>query len=252
MKKVTLGGHIFEFYDAIDTLPIKQFHLYTKYILVLSGIGDSIDAIDNHIGKIASYIQNDPKRAVNELLNYRRCLYSIMTEADYRHKANLCLIKSVDGKKWEDFTDDGIQQLYEMVTTEEERKMKQFEIELKRKLDEELMTYFPEMFATSIEKNQDDLLRRRAMLQLAEILEGVDNTEAIKAIDNQLYAMADTNNFEGNESAEIALDKRFEEMCLILAKEFGGAAKKFSVMEFYTANKILADRQKQLNKARKK
>ena len=252
MRKETLGGHIFEFYDTIDALPIKQFHLYTKHILVLSGIGDSIEAIDGHIGRIASYIETDPKRAVNELLNYRRCLYSIATEADYRHKANLCLVKSVDGKKWEDFTDDGINELYEMVTTEEERTLRKMEYELKRKIDEELMTYFPEMFATSIEKNQTDLLYRRAMLQLAEITDGVDNSEAIKLIDNQLYAMVDTHNFEGNDSAEVELDKRFEEMCLILAKEFGGAAKKFSVMEFYTANKILADRQKQMNKARKK
>jgi hypothetical protein len=122
----------------------------------------------------------------------------------------------------------------------------------KRKLDEELMTYFPELFASSVEKNQTDLLYRRALLQLAEITDGVDNTEAIRAIDGQIYAMADTPNFEGNASAEIEIDKRFEEMCLVIAKEFGGKVKGYSVMEFYTANKILADRQKQLNKTRKK
>lgn len=252
MKKETLGGHIFEFYDSIDTLPIKQFHLYTKYALVLSGIGDDLSAIDAHISKITSFIQNDQKRAINELLNYRRCLFSIIMEQDYRHKANLCLVKMVDGKKWEDFTDDGINILYEMVTTEEERKVRKIEDELKARLDEELMTYFPEMFATSIEKNQTELLRKRAMLQLAEIIDDVDNSEPIRALDGQIYAMTDTRNFEGKASAEVELDKQFEEMCLVLAKEFGGKVKEYSVMEFYTANKMLNERQKQLSKMRKK
>lgn len=252
MKKETISGHIFEFHDNISSLPVKQFHLYTKYTLVASGIGDNIDAIDSHISKIVSYIDKDPKRAKNELLNYRRCLFSIITEADYRHKANLCLVKSVDGKNWTDFTEGGIDKLYEMVTTAEERALRVLENELKRKLDDELMTYFPELFASSVEKNQTDLLYHRALLQLAEITDGVDNTEAIRAIDGQIYAMADTPNFEGNASAEIEIDKRFEEMCLVIAKEFGGKVKGYSVMEFYTANKILADRQKQLNKTRKK
>lgn len=252
MKKATISGHIFEFYDSIDSLPIKQFHLYTKYMLIYSGIGDGIEGIDAHIGKIASYINTDPKRAINELLNYRRCLYSIMTETDYRHKANMCLVKSVDNKEWTDYTEDGINSLYEMVTTEEERTMRELGLSLKRRIDDELMTYFPEMFSTSVEKNQTDLLRRRALLQLAEIMEGADNTEAIKALESQIYAMADTRNFEGTGSAEIETDKRFEEMCLVLAKEFGGKVKDYSVMEFYSANKLLNERQKQMNKTRKK
>ena len=252
MKKETLGGHIFEFYDSIDHLPIRQFHLYTKYALVTSQIGDDFGAIESHITKIASFIQNDPKRALNELLNYRRCLYAVLGEQDYRHKANLCLVKTVDGKKWENFTDDGINRLYKMVTTEEERKVRQIEDELKARLDEELMTYFPDMFSTSVEKNQLELLRKRALLQLAEILEDADNTEAIKAIDGRIYAMTDTKNFEGKTSAEVELDRQFEEMCLVLAKEFGGKVKDYSVMEFYTANKMLAERQKQLSKMRKK
>lgn len=252
MRKETLGGHIFMFHDSIETLPAKQFHLYTKYVLVLSGIGDSIDAIDTHISKIASYITSDPKRAVNELMNYRKCLYSIMTGADYRHKANMCLVKSVDGKAWTDFTDSGINALYEMCNTEEERKLRQLEGDLKRRLDEELMTYFPDMFLSSIEKEQNDLLYKRAKLQLSEIIEGQDHSDMIKTIDNRLLAMMETKNFEGRESAEVELDKQFEEMCLVLAKEFGGRVKNYSVMEFYTANKILADRQKQLNKKLKK
>lgn len=252
MRKETLGGHTFEFYDTIDSLPAKRFHLYTKHILVLTGIGDSLDSIDSHIEKLVSYIQNDPKRAMNELMNYRRCIYAIMTEADYRHKANLCLVKKVDGQEWTDFSEEGINTLYEMVNTEEERKLRQLEGELRHRIDEELMTYFPDIFHTSLEKEQTTLLYRRAKLQLAEIINGEDNTDAIKVIDNQLLAMYESKIFEGRENAEVELDKQFEEMCLVLAKEFGGRVKDYSVMEFYTANKILSDRQKQMNKARKK
>lgn len=251
MRKETIAGHTFEFYDSIDMLPIRQFHLYTKHILVQSGIGDGIESIDSHIGKIASYIKNDPNRAVNELLNYRKCLYTILGEQDYRHKANLCLVKSVDGKVWEDFSDDGINTLYEMVTTEQERKMRDIEAALKKRLDEELMTYFPELFATSIEKNELETIRKRAMLQLAEIIDGVDNTGAIEALNDRIMAMQDTKSFDGRANAEIEADKNFEQMCLILAKEFGGKVKDYTVMEFYSANRLLNEQQKQL-KTRKK
>lgn len=252
MKTERINGHEFEFYDSIDSLPINQFHLYSKYALVLSGIGDGIEGIDSHINKIASFIKEDPQRAVRELLNYRRNLYSVLMEEDYKHKANLCLVKSVDGEKWTDYTDSGISRLYEMVTDATEREMAEIEASIREKLDNELMTYFPEIFDSSLDKNYTELLRRRAMLQLSEIIDNTDQTEAIRALDSRILSMSESKNFEGKESAEIAFDKQFETMCLVLAKEFGGIVKNYTVMEFYTANRMLKEEQDQMNKMSKK
>ena len=44
------------------------------------------------------------------------------------------------------------------------------------------------------------------------------------------------------------LDKQFEDMCLLMAKEFGGGIKRYTTMEFYTAFERLT---KQYNEAKK-
>ena len=52
MKEEKINGHRFEFYDSIEDLPIVRFHKYSKYMLVASGIGDSIADVDEHIERI--------------------------------------------------------------------------------------------------------------------------------------------------------------------------------------------------------
>lgn len=252
MKKEIIKGHTIEFYDSIDVLPITQFHQFSKYMLLESGIGCDIEAIDTHINRIASFMRTDPKKAARELLNYRRTLFSIANGLDYRHKAFMCLVKTVDGTIWTDFTDGGIDTLYNMITTESERKMVEIESKIHSKIDEELMTYFPEIFDASVEKNYTELLRRRAFLQLAEILDGEDNTEQIQDLTDTMINFYDPKSFEGKENAEVEFDKRFEEMCLIMAKEFGGMIKGYSVMEFYSAQKLLKEQQEQLKKIKHK
>lgn len=252
MRTESINGHEFVFYDSIDMLPICQFHLFGKYALVDSGIGSDLGSVDAHIERIASFVHTDPKKAVREILNYRRCLYSILNEADYRHKAFMCLVQYVDGKAWTDFSDAGIDKLYGMVMSASEQKVVAIEDEIKRKIDSELAEYFPETFDSSVDKNYLDLLRRRAFLQLSEIIDREDHTQEIKDLTDRIFNFYDPKNFEGKESAEVKFDKDFEQMCLILAKEFSGKVKDYTVMEFYSAQKLLKDEQEQMKKLKNK
>lgn len=252
MRTESIKGHEFEFYDSIDVLPICQFHLFSKYALVDSGIGDDFSSVETHINRIASFVNTNPKKAMRELLNYRRCLYSILNEADYRHRAFMCLVKSVDGNDWTDFTDTGIDKLYGMVMTEAEQKMLKLEDEIKRKVDKELAEYFPDIFDSSTDKNYLELLRRRAFLQLSEIIDREDHTAEIKDLTDRIFDYYDPKSFEGKESAEVKFDKDFEQMCLIMAKEFGGRVKDYTVMEFYSAQRLLKEQQDQMKKLKTK
>lgn len=247
-----INGHKFEFYETIDSLPISQFHLYSKYALVQSGIGDSLADIDTHLNRIMSFLRNDVKKASQEILNLRRNIYAILNEDDFRHKAILCLVKNVDGKKWTEWTDEGINTLYGMILSEPLRKMIEIEDKIKSRLDAELMQYFPEIFASSIEKNYNETLRQRALLQLSEIIDKEDHTEQIQALTDKIFWYYDPKNFEGNKSAEIEFDKQFEEMCLAISREFGGIVKNYTVMEFYSAQNMLIAQQKELKKMQKK
>ena len=58
--------------------------------------------------------------------------------------------------------------------------------------------------------------------------------------------------FDGKESVELQFDKQFEQMCLALSKEFGGKAKEYSVMEYYSAYERLERINKELERIKKK
>lgn len=229
-----LGGHDVSFYDSVEDLPIVQFHRYSKYLLVESGIGDSIQDIDRHLTRIINFL-NDPKKAYQEVLNLRQCLVFIVSEQDVHNKATLCLVKSVDGKDWTDFSDSGLDELYSLVGGARVGDLEKLALDVRNKIDENLLQYFPKVFEDARQKNYVDLLRKRAVLQLGEIVNGDNNKDKIKGVTENIYKMHSPKGFNGNESEEIRFDKQFEDMCLVMAKEFGGGIKKYTTMEFYTA-----------------
>lgn len=243
-----LNKHTFELYEAIEDLPITQFHKYSKFLLVEGGIGDSIQDIDAHITKILQFLKTDVNKAHQEILNMRQCIYMVANELDIHNKATLCLVKSVDGKPWTNFSDSGIEALYKMVGGAKVKEFNEIRNIIQEKIDRELKLYFPKIFENSVEKNYTDLLRKRAMLQLSEMIDGEDNKEAIEKVTNEIMSRQNPKNFEGSESEEIKFDKQFEDMCLAMSKEFGGMVKGYSVMEFYSAYSRLDKQQEEIKK----
>ena len=251
MVEKSISGHKVVFYDGIEELPIIQFHRYSKYVLIDSNIGDNIADIDRHITKIVNFL-GDPRKAYTELNNLRQNMYFVVEGQDIHHKSTLCLVKSIDGKDWEDFSDSGLEELYNMLNKASVGEMEELANNLRGAIDRALEQYFPSIFDSTEQKNINDLLHRRAMLQLATIVSGEDNDEKIRGVDAQLFARQRPKNFIGEQSEEIRFDKQFEEMCLTLAKEFGGNIKRFTTMEFYSAVEKLNKDSKELKKLKKK
>ena len=100
----------------------------------------------------------------------------------------------------------------------------------------------------SSQKNFTDLLRKRALLQLTAMVKGEDNKSEIESVDESIHRMQNPKGFIGQDSEEVRYDKQFEDMCLLMAKEFGGGIKKYTTMEFYTAFERLT---RQYNEAKK-
>lgn len=246
-----LNKHKVVFYDNVEDLPIVQFHRYSKYLLVEGGIGDTIQDIDKHISRIMNYL-GDAKKAHQELLNLRQCLYMVATEQDIHNKTTLCLVKSVDGKCWEDFSDSGLDELYNLIQTSAQKELDELSEELRGKIDSNLSQYFPHIFEDASQKNYIDLVRKRALLQIGEMVNGEDNKKEIEEVTKKMYESSVPKNFNGQDSEEIKFDKQFEDMCLSMAREFGGGIKKFTTMEFYTAFERLSRESNELKKRRKK
>lgn len=249
-----IGGHKVTLYDNIEDLPIVQFHRYGKFLLVEGGVGDTIQDIDRHITRVANFL-DDKKKAVQELMNLRHCLYVVATEQDIRTKATLCLVKSVDGQEWTDFSDSGLQRLYELLNGATVKELNELAGKVREAIDENLLQYFPSVFEDSSQKNFTDLLRKRALLQLVAISKGEDKKDEIESVNASIRRMQHPKGFIGQDSEEVRFDKQFEDMCLLMAKEFGGGIKKYTTMEFYTAYERLtrqADEAKKLRNRRTK
>lgn len=247
MIERSVAGHKLVFYDSVEDLPIVQFHRYSKFLLVESGVGDNINDIDRHITKIFNFF-GDRKKMQQELLNLRQCLYVIATEQDIHNKATLCLVRSVDGKVWEDFSDSGLDELYKLVNKASVKELDTIAAQVREAIDENLIQYFPKVFEDSTQKNYTDLLRKRALLQVTSIVNGEDNESEIKQVEQSIYRMQNPKGYMGQDSEEVRFDKQFEDMCLLMAKEFGGGIKKYTTMEFYTAFERLT---RQYNEAKK-
>lgn len=247
MIEKSIGGHEVAFYDSVEDLPIVQFHRYSKYLLVEGGIGDNISDIDRHISRIMKFL-DDKRKATQELLNLRQCIYVVATEQDIRMKATLCLIKSVDGKDWADFSDSGLERLYLMLNKASVKEMDALAAEVRDAIDEHLVQYFPKVFEDSTQKNFTDLLRKRALLQINAMVRGEDNKDEIARVEADINQMQNPKGYMGQDSEEVRFDKQFEDMCLLMAKEFGGGIKKYTTMEFYAAFERLT---RQYNEAKK-
>lgn len=251
MREITLNGHRIEIHDDIAELSVERFHQYSRYSLIACGIGDTLADIDKHIKAINELLLVDVKKAQQELLNLRQNLIMVLNERDYRHKSLLFLVISVDGEKWEDFSDNGIDKLYKLVNGAPIAEFDKALSDTIKEIDDQLARYFPEMFEDSLEKNRCDLLRKRAMLQVDEMQNGSDHSEEIEKLSSQIWEKYEPKSYE-NDKAIVEFDRQFENMCLILSKEFQGGVKGYTVMEFYSAYNLLKERDKEMKKFNKK
>ena len=236
MKSLLINKKIVRVYDSIDEMPIINFQKYNKYLLIDSGIGSDADDIDAHIIKIAKFIKaNNSKKALQELQNMRQNMYMVNSEISPKYLAFATLIHSIDGKEVNDLSDDGLKKLLQDLKDIKHSKVINFLLWLKKKVTNELETYFPGDFVNPKEKEAYDKLKNRTLLVLDSIINNTDNTKQIESIDTMMLNMHAPKVFIGSESVEVKYDKQFESTCLLIAQKTNMDARKMTVLQFYNA-----------------
>ena len=236
MKSLLINKKIVRVYDTIDEMPIINFQKYNKYLLIDSGIGSDADDIDAHIIKIAKFIKaNNSKKALQELQNMRQNMYMVNSEISPKYLAFAALIHSIDGKEVNDLSDDGLKKLLQDLKDIKHSKVINFLLWLKKKVTNELETYFPGDFVNPKEKEAYDRLKNRTLLVLDSIINNTDNTKQIESIDAMMLNMHAPKVFIGSESVEVKYDKQFESTCLLIAQKTNMDARKMTVLQFYNA-----------------
>ena len=255
MVTVEIGKHTVEMYDAIDELPIVRFHRYQKLLLVDSGIGSDLDAFDQRIEKTRRYMMAEKyEQAQTELNNLRQCVFLIQGGINVRHMAFAVMVSKVDGKPCEDISDDGLRKVLQMLSDVPEKEVTARLEAVKKKIDGELLLYFPKMFNDSSVKEYFDLLRKRTLAVLDAIIAGdvPSISREVEQLTTQLVTYSNPKVFSGSEGVEIQFDRQFENLCLILSEQLHVKPKEYTVMEFYNAFEFVVQRGKDAEKAQKR
>ena len=256
MVTVKIGKHTVEMYDAIDELPIVRFHKYQKLLLIDAGIGSDIAAFDQRTEKVRRFLMDGkPEQAAKELSNLRQCVWMIQTGISPKNRAFAALVSKIDGKEYTDITDDVVESILDVLKDAPIKELTAQLEAVKKKIDDELMLYFPAIFNDSTIKEYYDILKRRTLAVLNNIVAGKrrpDRTPEIEKLTTALITYTKPQLFSGPESAEIQFDRQFENLCLALSEQLHVKPKEYSVLEFYNAFDFLQERAKQAEKAQKR
>lgn len=239
MVTAKIGKHIVEYYDTIEELPIVRFHKYQKLLLIDAGIGSDVAALDHRLERARRFIKaGKPEQAEREIENLRQCFHFITEGVSPKHLAFAALVAKIDGKECTDISDGAIEGITKTLGDAPTGKIAALLEAVKKKIDAELMLYFPALFNDSEVKEYYDLLRRRTLEVLNGIAEGLekpDGTAVVDALTTKLMTYSHPKLFAGPEGAEVQFEKQFEDLCLALGESLRVEAKRMSVLEFYNA-----------------
>ena len=256
MVTTEIGGHRVEMYDAIDELPIVRFHKYQKLLLLDAGIGGDIAAFDQRIEKTRRFLMaGKTDKAQKELENLRHCVFLMQKGISPQHRALAVLITKIDGVEYNDISDDGLTKVLEILQDTPVKRLNDRLEAVKKKIDTDLMLYFPSIFNDSSVKEYYDILKKRTMAVLQNIIEGKqkpDGTREIDRLTTELLTYSKPQSFSGPEGVEVQFDRQFENLCLALSEQLHIKPKDCSVLEFYNAFDFLQERARAAEKGNKR
>lgn len=252
MVKAKIGGHTVEYYDAIDALPIVRYHRYQKALLIDAGVGADIVSFDQRTERIRRFLmKGDNENARKEMENLRQCVYLIQTGLSPKHLAFAALVHKIDGKIYEDLSDDGLMEVVKILSDGTQEEVQKAVETAKKKIDTDLTLFFPKLFAESEVKEYFDILKKRTLAILKNMMEGVvkpDETEVVEKITTELITYSNPKVFGGSEGLEVTYDRQFENLCLALSSHLNLRPKKCTVLEFYNAFDYLQEQARRNNR----
>lgn len=256
-----MGNHTVEFYDSIEDLPIARFQKFNKLLLIDAGVGSTIMDLDNHLHRMSKYVEKGQFDNFNkEIANLRQNFFLIMSGVLPKHRSFAALVHKIDDKTITDFSDDGLERTFEILSDLAEKDLSDTVSEVKKKLDLECSSYFPNIFESAVSKEYYSKLRdwTLAILEKIQAKEESDQDKISKKIDNladELLLFTEPKVFTGKNNVEIEFDREFDSACMLIAHHLHVDPLNFTVLRFYNAlnyvHETLKREQKQFKKIRK-
>lgn len=251
MKEVEIGGRRVELYDSIEGLPIVRFTAFCKMLLIDSGVGSDLSAVDRHVERVIRFMRNGkPDEAERELRNMRQSVWMVQEGLCPRHLAFAALVRSVDGVGQTDVSEAGLRKVAAMLGDATEKEVSSAMEEAKKKIDAELEVYFPALFDDAEAKEFYDLLAARTRRLLA-LVGGRGDAEGLERITDEVLTFYAPREFGGTKGVEVTFDKDFNRMCVVMSCELGTRPKEETVLEYYSAYEWLREKTKRTNNTKR-
>ena len=249
MKELKIGKHTIELHDDISQLPVKRYHVFMRMLLVDAGIGGDITDFDRHIERVMAYNRKEQREnLLLELKNLRQSVYFILNGINPKLMAFASLVTKCDGKACDDLTDDGLRRVVDILGDVPIADVTATYEAVKKKIDEDLLRYFPKIFDDATIKQYYDNLRERTKLVLQGIIDGQQRTEDINRLTDTLLTWSRPNEFEGMDNAEVRYDRQFEKVCIAMSQNLNVDPKRYTVQEYFSAYEYILDMNKKKNK----
>ena len=110
--EVEVNGHKIVFYGSSETLPIKRYQRFNKYLMIQNDVGSTFEDYDKRSARAIEFLRKDMKeKALEELINRRQMVFNSFEEYVPRNFALAIMVISIDEEKYTDYTEDGLQKI---------------------------------------------------------------------------------------------------------------------------------------------
>jgi hypothetical protein len=104
------NGVNIELYDGIQSLPIKRFQKFNKYLMMSIDIGNSFEDYDSKLRKARQFVASEMySDALQELENQRQTVMNSYNEFFPTGFAFAVLVKKIGEKEYNDISPTGLQ-----------------------------------------------------------------------------------------------------------------------------------------------
>lgn len=250
METLKINNHTIKVYTSIDEMPIVNYQKFNRFLLFEAYVGSDSISLQTHLATALQLIDTNIDKAKNEIMNTINCIQMITNEISPDVLSFCSLIFSIDGKEVTDYSDENLQNILKMLNLENRNTVLKYRDEIKKKIDDELITFFPKMFDSVNDKKHFSHLYRFINLQLDEIINDSNNTTQKERELLDIFKLYSPKVFTGKHSEEVKNIKMFEKTCLIISQNTSLDPKKLTVLQFYSAVDNLNSDNKQASNGR--
>jgi hypothetical protein len=118
MKTINLPGAVLTAHDSPHSLPEYRRVEHDYYAMIEANVGSSIEDVDRHFEQMLLLVgSNDVDAQVTAVNNTRFLFFNILNrQPSARALALACLVETVDGVAWTDYSEAGVEKLVRLLS----------------------------------------------------------------------------------------------------------------------------------------